>query len=179
MSLFILWLLWSGTYTVDFAALLHLGAEAEPTAEHHPAVNFQILILGLVSCGGVTLLCKRMGIVDDETVPVHLTWRVLKYLPFLGSRILKSNFEVIRRIVRRRPDDRPETVVVEASQHTDLGLATYANSITLTPGTVTLDVTGRTITVHALTRATADGVYRGNMDREVAKIEGIQLEDPS
>lgn len=170
MSLFVLWLLWSGTYTVDLGALLHSGKTAD--ADDHHAVNLQILILGLLSCGGVALLCRRMGIVDDETIPVHLTWRVLAYLPFLGTRILRSNFEVIRRILRPKPEDRPETVVVDGSQHTDLGLVTYANSITLTPGTVTLDVTGRTVTVHALTRTTADSVYRGNMDRAVSKIEG-------
>lgn len=143
-----LWLLWSGHFT----GLL--------------------LSLGLASVLGVVWLCRRMGIVDNETIPVHLAPRLVRYVPWLAWQVVLANAEVIRRILRPRPDDRTETVVVRGGQRTDVGRTTYANSITLTPGTITVDVTDDVFTVHALTRASADGVYEGEMDREVRRLEG-------
>lgn len=143
----VFWLLWSGHYT----GLL--------------------LSLGLVSCLGVAWLCRSMGIVDNEAFPVQLAPRLLRYLPWLAWQILLANLEVIRRILRPRPADRPESVVVRGGQRTDLGRAIYANSITLTPGTITVDVTGDVFTVHALTPKSADGVYDGVMDGKVERLE--------
>lgn len=143
-----LWLLWSGHFT----GLL--------------------LSLGLGSCLGVLWLCRGMGIVDNETIPVYLAPRLVRYVPWLAWQVVLANAEVIRRILRPRPDDRPETVVARGGQRTDVGRTTYANSITLTPGTITVDVTGDVFTVHALTRKSADGIYDGEMDREVSRLEG-------
>ena len=61
---------------------------------------------------------------------------------------------------------------IRASQKTDLGLAIHANSITLTPGTLSLDVRQRTILVHALTREAAEELAAGEMDRRVTRLEG-------
>lgn len=168
VTLFVLWLLWSGHYTVDLAALF--GGHGE--AGHEP-VNVLLLSLGILSCAGVALLCHRMRIVDNETVPVHLALRAARYLPWLAWQVVLANLEVIRRILRPTAADLPETVVVEGRQHTDVGRVTYANSITLTPGTVTIDVTDATFTVHALTPAAADDLRAGAMDREVTRFEGL------
>jgi multicomponent Na+:H+ antiporter subunit E len=62
--------------------------------------------------------------------------------------------------------------VVRASQRTTAGIATYANSITLTPGTVTVGVSGNELTVHALVREGALDLEAGEMDRRVTRFEG-------
>ena len=62
--------------------------------------------------------------------------------------------------------------IVRASQKTAAGVATYANSITLTPGTVTVGVNGRDLTVHALVREGALDLEGGGMDRRVSQFEG-------
>jgi multicomponent Na+:H+ antiporter subunit E len=62
--------------------------------------------------------------------------------------------------------------VVRASQNTPAGMATYANSITLTPGTITVGVNGNEFTVHALVRDGADDLEAGGMDRRVSQFEG-------
>ena len=64
-------------------------------------------------------------------------------------------------------------VRVEALQKTDLGLTVYANSITLTPGTLSVDVSGRRgiIWVHAIERAGAEGFADDEMNRRVAWFE--------
>jgi multicomponent Na+:H+ antiporter subunit E len=66
----------------------------------------------------------------------------------------------------------PTVFTVTGSQKSELGLVVYANSITLTPGTVTIDLTDNKLTVHALTKAGLEGVESGEMDRRVAWLEG-------
>jgi multicomponent Na+:H+ antiporter subunit E len=61
---------------------------------------------------------------------------------------------------------------VEASQRTTVGVVTYANSITLTPGTITTGVKGNVLTVHALVRDGALDLEGGGMDARVSRFEG-------
>lgn len=67
----------------------------------------------------------------------------------------------------------PKVTRVTASQRSAIGLVTYANSITLTPGTVSIEVDNHTIVVHALTEAADRALQDGEMDRRVAEMEGI------
>ena len=66
----------------------------------------------------------------------------------------------------------PTMTVVRAGQRSSVGIATYANSITLTPGTISVAVRGHDITVHALVRDGADDLEGGRMDRRVTRFEG-------
>jgi len=59
----------------------------------------------------------------------------------------------------------------QASQKTDLGRVIYANSITLTPGTITTGVEGSELEIHALTWADVDGREEDEMDRRVTRLE--------
>ena len=61
---------------------------------------------------------------------------------------------------------------MKTSQKTSVGVVTYANSITLTPGTISVDVRHDEILVHALTQAGAEGLIEGEMDRRVTRFEG-------
>ena len=65
----------------------------------------------------------------------------------------------------------PNLIKVKASQASQVGINVYGNSITLTPGTITVDVEGDELTVHALTQSTADDLLEGTMDRRVARME--------
>jgi multicomponent Na+:H+ antiporter subunit E len=69
---------------------------------------------------------------------------------------------------------KPHIFEVRASQVSELGHVIYANSITLTPGTVTVDVDGGVLTVHALTQDSADDVKSGEMDSKVVRMEGLR-----
>ena len=59
-----------------------------------------------------------------------------------------------------------------ASQKTEVGQVTYANSITLTPGTISVGVADGMVEVHALTSQSADDVITGRMDKRVSQMEG-------
>ena len=152
LSLFILlflsWLLLSGIYT----GLL--------------------LALGVLSCLLVVAVCRRMKIVDPEGHPIHLIPGLLRYMPWFLWAIVKSNLDVVRRIVHPRLPLSPRLIRVEASQKTHLGQVIYANSITLTPGTVSVETDEGVIDVHALTIESAEDVRSGDMDRRVTDMEG-------
>lgn len=133
--------------------------------------NPLILAFGAISCAVVALIAYRMGVVDYESHPIHLGWRLPAYWCWLGWEIVKANIDVAKRIVDPRLPISPTVFTLEATQPTELGLVLYANSITLTPGTVTLQVGRDGLEVHALSREAAADLAKGKMDRRVTWIE--------
>jgi len=142
------WLLLSGHYTVT------------------------LMTYGALSCAFVVGIAVHLGIVDDEAVPTQLAAGHFLYLPWLAKEIVLSNLSVARVILSPSLPIHPRILRVEASQKTDVAQVIYANSITLTPGTVTLDVRDGKLLVHALTSDSAEGLLSGEMDRRVAALEG-------
>jgi multicomponent Na+:H+ antiporter subunit E len=133
-----------------------------------------MISFGVASCLFVVYLGRRMDIVDDEAVPVHLLPRAVIYVPWLIKEIFKSNIDVARRVLSPgRARISPRIIEAATSQHSDLGRVIYANSITLTPGTVSIRVHGTHITVHAIADDVADGLLEGEMDRRVTRLEGL------
>lgn len=130
-----------------------------------------ILILGVFSCALVVVIAMRMDVIDHEAVPVHLTFKVLWYWPWLIWEILKANIDVTKRVLGFAAIS-PTMVRIKATQKTDLGLVLFANSITLTPGTISIDVEeDGYILVHAISREGTEGLEGGEMDRRVTDME--------
>jgi len=137
--------------------------------------HYTVLMIsfGVASCLFVVWLSVRMGIVDDEGVPIHLLPRLPMYLPWIAKEVVKANLDVARRILSPGPPDvSPRLFDAPTTQHSDLGRVLYANSITLTPGTVSIRVHGTKITVHAIADEVADDLLAGEMDRRVTRLEG-------
>ena len=136
--------------------------------------HFEPLLLGLgvASVVVVLIVARRMEVIDREGHPIHLTWRAIGYWPWLLWEIVKANIDVARVILRPRMPIQPNVFTVPGSQRSELGNVIYANSITLTPGTVTIALESGKLTVHALTRDAAAGVETGEMDRRVSAMEG-------
>jgi multicomponent Na+:H+ antiporter subunit E len=149
-ALFIFWLLLSGMYT-PFLVLAGLGASI-----------------------AVGLLAWRMDVADREGHPIHLTPAALAYWPWLIKEILKSGWQVSKIILDPRLPVSPVLVRFRPSQRSTVGLVTHANSITLTPGTITVEADHQEFQVHALTRAHAAGVVDSEMDRRVSRLEGSE-----
>jgi multicomponent Na+:H+ antiporter subunit E len=131
-----------------------------------------LIAIGAACAGLVLFAAARMCIVDPEGHPVHLLGRALIYYPWLVREIVKSAWSVTKIILHPRLPISPTMTVVRASQRTTAGIATYANSITLTPGTITVGVNGNDLTVHALVRDGALDLEGGEMDRRVRRFEG-------
>jgi len=130
-----------------------------------------MLLFGVLSTLFVVFLATRADLIDRETQPVLIKLSVLFYWVWLGREIIKSNIDVTRRILSPGLPISPTVFTVRAGQKTELGRVTYANSITLVPGTVTMDVDKDVFTVHALTREAAADLKRGEMNRRVCNVE--------
>ena len=148
VNLFLVWLLLSG---------------------HYDAI---MITYGVLSSLAVVALMAHFQILDDEALPTHLGLRLLVYLPWLFKEIVFSNLAVAKVILHPALPIHPRILRVAVSQKTHVGQVIYANSITLTPGTVTLDVRDGQFLVHALTTESAEGLLSGEMDRRVAHLEG-------
>jgi multicomponent Na+:H+ antiporter subunit E len=131
-----------------------------------------LIALGLASTAVCMVMAWRMRVTDKEGMPLELVRGAIRYWPWLAGEIAKSALAVTKIILHPALPISPTMTVVRASQHTAAGIATYANSITLTPGTVTVAVHGNRLTVHALTRDNALDLEAGGMDRRVSRFEG-------
>lgn len=115
-----------------------------------------LLTLGGISIGFVVWLCHRMKIMDVETVPYAKIPRTLVYIGWLFAEIVKANVQVVKAVLNPNLEVSPTLVKVPAPQKSDLGAALFANSITLTPGTVSVDMDCDDILVHALLSEMSD-----------------------
>lgn len=131
-----------------------------------------LMTFGVLSSVAAVLIAARMSAVDEEGHPVRLVIGAISYWPWLIWEIVKSAWSVTKIIVDPSLPVSPTMVTVTASQKTTSGINTYANSITLTPGTITVGLVGNELTIHALTQDGADDLKGGAMDRRVTQFEG-------
>ncbi len=143
--LLLVWLLLSGHYT------------------------FLIISLGVISCFFCVYLTRRANILDNELLPVTFFPRIIQYIIWLIKEIIISNISTAKVILTN--SENPEIFIVKCTQKTPEGKTTYANSITLTPGTVTTDIKNNILEVHALTSEFGDDVRSGDMDKKVTWLE--------
>ena len=152
--LFLLWLVLSGIYT-------------------------PILIsFGVLSAIIVAWIAYRMDVADHEGFPIQLSWKAVSYWPWLIVEIIKSNIAVAGLILGSREKIKPILIRIPANQKTELGQVTYANSITLTPGTVSIAVGENMIDVHSLSKAAAEDLKQGVMHDKVCRLEDLNYPLP-
>ena len=129
-----------------------------------------LLTLGVLSCITCLYVTWKAKFIDEEGLPLHLLIRLPIYTLWLFKEIIKANIDTAKIIIINNPD--PQNFRVKSSQKTEAGKVTYANSITLTPGTVTTELDGDILEVHALSSDMADDVKSGAMDKKVSWLEG-------
>ena len=147
LSLYVFWLLLSGYFTPF------------------------LMIAGAGCAAAVVLFTRRMQVLDPEGQPLQLVLRSVPYWFWLLVEILKAGWDVSRLILHPRLPISPTVVRFKPSQKTAVGLVTHANSITLTPGTITVQADADEFVVHALTHAAASGTVGSEMDARVLAIE--------
>jgi multicomponent Na+:H+ antiporter subunit E len=148
LVLLAVWVLMSGQCTI-----LHLGS-------------------GVVCSLLVTYVATRKKIIDEEGHPIHLlAVTALTYWPWLLYQIFLANLDVAYRIWHPRLPISPRLTRIPYRTRSDLGTVIYANSITLTPGTVTVDVGKRQLLVHSLTAKGERELRDGEMHERVRRLE--------
>lgn len=141
------WLLWSGIY--------------KPL----------LLWLGAFSCLLSAYIAHRVGFFERST-GLHLIPRLPRFSLWLLVEIVKSSLEVVRLVLDPKLPISPTVITIKAKPEDDVGQVILANSITLTPGTVTLDVFDNRLLVHCVTREGAEAIQAGEANRRVAELTG-------
>lgn len=131
-----------------------------------------MLAFAAASVSLVVLLARRMDIVDEEVRVLRLGWRAPAFWSWLGVQILVSAWDVTRRIWTGSPAVRPALGRVDAAGMSEVELVTFANSITLTPGTLSVTVGKAAIEVHALDEHLIRELQGGAMAGRARRIEG-------
>lgn len=140
------WLLWSG----NFKPLL--------------------LFLGMLSCLLTLYIARRMNFFTNELLSLSLNPRFFTYWFWLAKEVVKSSLVVARVVLDPRLPISPRIFEIEAKSTHPSDQVLLGNSITLTPGTLTLDLHNGVIKVHSLTREGADDLMSGEMIRRVAAV---------
>jgi multicomponent Na+:H+ antiporter subunit E len=133
-----------------------------------------MVALGLASTAMVVWLVSRMRALQakpEKGVPLQVVARFLWYVPWLLWEVFVANLVLARIVLFGRPAMDPGLIHFRAPQRTDLARFIYANSITLTPGTITVDVRGSDLTIHALVRSAVDGIEQGEMVARIAPLD--------
>ena len=132
---------------------------------------------GIVSVALVMVIVRRMDRVDGDHVRISIKpIQFFHYLLWLFSEIAKSNWRVTKIILARTMPIRQNLFEVPYTQTSDLGQVIFANSITLTPGTLTIETEAGDFLVHALSYDTDDMAALADMDRRVTEIEnGVNI----
>lgn len=133
-----------------------------------------LFLLGGASVLFVVWMSRRMDVVGVEHNPVLYSWRLPLYWAWLFWEIVKSNVAVARAALSPARHVRPSVVRIPVRLDSAIAKVTYANSITLTPGTVTLHLEKDWIEAHALLESTARDLESGEMERKIAWLENAR-----
>ncbi len=137
------WLLWSGMY--------------KPL----------LLSLGVLSVAITILLAYRMNFFAKRAFALRFSVGIVKYWAWLFVEVVKSSLQVTREVLKPTISVKPVVLEIPRESRSDFQTMMLGNSITLTPGTITLDVDDDVLLVHALTPAGADDLAAGGMARRV------------
>ena len=138
------------------------------------STHFESLMLGFGAASVILTLAiaLRMDVIDHESHPFHLTFLLPRFWFLLLIEIARANIDVTLRVLGIRPIS-PTVVTVPVPHETDLGRVIYANAITMTPGTASIEVNQETIVVHALSREGAEELECGYLASIVPEIADV------
>ncbi len=133
-----------------------------------------LMVCGILTCIFVTYLTHRTDILDEEGHPIYLALAMLSYFPWLLWQIVLANLDVAYRVWHPKLKISPRMIRVPYKTKSPVATVIYANSITLTPGTVTVSVDEQKgeMLVHALSEKSASSLLSGAMQERIHKMEG-------
>jgi len=146
IHLYVFWILLSGHFDI-----FHL--------------SLGVICCALVAYGTHDLVFEGLPI-DMHTEVI----RFIKYLPWLVYQIILANIHVAYLALSPKMPIEPRIIKIKTKLKRDLALVTFANSITLTPGTITVDIKEGVYDVHALSEKVSEDLLSGEMENRVAHI---------
>jgi multicomponent Na+:H+ antiporter subunit E len=133
------------------------------------------LSLGIISCAIVAFFSGDLLFDSPKIKEIPIAWiRFIRYIPWLLLQIIRANLHVTYLVFHPRMMELidPKIIRFRSKLQSNLALVTFANSITLTPGTITVDVSiDGDFKVHAIDKPSADPLP-GEMEKNIAKAFG-------
>ena len=120
-----------------------------------------LLWLGGLSCALSLLLAYRIGFFEQRS-GFHLLPRLLRYWIWLLREIVRSSIEVTKIVLQPQLSISPSLARVQAQTDSAVGQVVLSNAITLSPGTVTLDLDDGELLVHCLTQSAVEALDEAN-----------------
>lgn len=136
-------------------------------------ITLEIVILGLIICAALYLfLYKFMDFRPQrELIIVKCMGKIIRYLIFLIVEIIKANLAVAGVILKFDHEPEPLLVKFRTKLKTQAGQVLLANSITLTPGTITAELNDGEYLVHSLDRVFASGIHESDFVGKISEME--------
>lgn len=132
-----------------------------------------LLVLGVLSVAVTLYFSVKMRVLRHQGQEIYFPFiKIIPYWTWLFVEILKSNIQVARMLLNPKLPIKPVLKLIPAGQKTEVGRVIFANSITLTPGTVAINISyDGNIIVHALHEDNIAELEHGEMNRRVIKLE--------
>ena len=131
-----------------------------------------IIFFGAVSVLLVTIVINRMSAEDGYELKLSFNLiKTMQYFAWLMLEVVKSNWVVLKILLSRQVKINQNFIEISAAQQDDLARVIFANSITLTPGTVTIETENKTFLVHTLNLTDSTKTDLNTMNERVAQIE--------
>lgn len=142
----------------------------------HGKTTLEIAIFGIVAVTGIfCFLCKYMGYSwEKEKNLWKFFWKSCQYVCHLFVEIVRANFIVLVHIFTVKEEIEPLLVSFPVKLKYDISKVVLANSITLTPGTVTVDINGDRFLVHCLDKTLGDDIENCSFVEKLQQMEEIQ-----
>ncbi len=128
--------------------------------------------LGVFSCVLTVFIIRRMGYFDRQVYAFRYDLRLVGFWLWLLGEIARSSLEVARVVLSRKLRLSAEVIELDVRSLDQVDQVLLGNSITLTPGTLTLEAHNDKLVVHALTAEGARSLRGGEMKRRVAALHG-------
>ncbi len=137
------------------------------------AITVEIVVIGLVISGMLfAFLCKFMNYsIEKDLNLLRIAPLFLQYVGYLFYEITVANLQTIRMIMTSKYEIEPAIIQFDVSLKSNISKVILANSITLTPGTITVSLEGQTLTVHALDRDFLEGIDQSHFIELLKRME--------
>ncbi|WP_051569154.1 Na+/H+ antiporter subunit E [Alkaliphilus transvaalensis] len=138
-----------------------------------PALSLETVVLGLIASLGVVIFNLDLSFDENET-SFYSIKGIIKLISFIGIlliEIVKANIGVAKIVLSPKMPISPTFVKVPLTLKKEMNRVLYANSITLTPGTLSVDINEDEILVHALTQEYADGMKGNILEKYITRLE--------
>ncbi len=136
-------------------------------------VTTEIFLVGVVVCAALTFMWRKVfGIKRNAILPSpKKIWQYLRYAGNLVIEIIRCNIQVMRLILHPKEEVHPQLVTFPVKLKKENHKVILANSITLTPGTITVGLQDNMIRVHGLDASFLDGIETCDMVNRLEQME--------